>query len=32
MEDYIIHPADYFEKDILDYFYPSNDILPGFPL
>ena len=30
METYIIHPADKYEKGVIEYFYPSNDILPGF--
>lgn len=31
MDDpYIVYPADKYEKSVIDYFYPSNEVLPGF--
>lgn len=32
MEDYIIKPADEFTDAVLQRFYPSNQIQPGFPM
>ncbi len=30
MENYIIHPATNYEKRVIEYFYPTNEVLPGF--
>ncbi len=32
MEDYIVRPADFFEKEVIEYFYPSSEIQTGYPI